>query len=198
MNLLWAGMIVVGIIYACFTGNLGAAGDGAISYARDGVTLGISMVGVMAFWMGLMEIATQSGIIERIGIIMKPFLKWLFPNIPEGSKCQEYIGTNMIANFLGLGWASTPAGLKAMEELAIISEKRGRDSSWATDEMCTFLVINISSLQLIPINIIGYRSQYGSLNPTAILAPSIVATCISTLVGIIYCKWKQNSSHSVK
>ena len=102
----------------------------------------------------------------------------------------------MIANMLGLGWAATPAGLQAMEELEGLEEERRREGKKfvpqgvASNEMCTFLIINISSLQLIPINMIAYRTQYGSINPTAIVGPALVATTVSTIVAAIYCKWK--------
>ena len=103
----------------------------------------------------------------------------------------EYISANVIANFLGLGWGATPLGLKAMEELAKLEEERkGKKPKSASNEMCTFLIINISSLQLIPINMIAYRTQYGSINPTAIVGPALVATTVSTIVAAIYCKWK--------
>ena len=109
----------------------------------------------------------------------------------------EHIITNFIANFLGLGWAATPAGLRAMEELEKLEEERrsgkmGRcravPRGTANKEMCHFLILNISSLQLIPVNIIAYRSQYGSVNPTAIVGPAIVATMVSTVVAVVFCK----------
>ena len=109
----------------------------------------------------------------------------------------EFISANMIANFLGLGWAATPFGLKAMEELGNLEDDRRqgralgivRKKGIASNEMCTFLILNISSLQLIPVNIIAYRSQYGSVNPTAIVGPGIVATAVSTIVAVIFCKF---------
>ena len=101
-------------------------------------------------------------------------------------KAKEYISTNIVANILGLGWAATPSGLKAMEEL----QKDNPDKNTATNEMCSFLILNISSLQLIPINIIAYRSQYGSVNPSKILIPGLIATLGSTIVAVIYIKWK--------
>ena len=147
---------------------------------------------------------------------ISPIVYFLFPNIPKEHKAAEYIITNIIANILGLGWAATPAGLKAMEELGKLEECRslncrtyekcssetalnGRkretagkryltDRGTASDEMCTFLVINISSLQLIPVNIIAYRSQYGSVNPAAIVGPGIAATAVSTIVAVVFCK----------
>lgn len=187
MNWLWAGMIVIGIIYGGITGNLSVVGDAALEYSKEAVTLGINMLGVMAFWMGLMEIATKAGIIEKLSKKIEPLFHWLFPKVPLGSKAQEYMTTNMIANFLGLGWAATPAGLKAMEELELLKETKDHEAS---DEMCSFLILNISSLQLIPINIIAYRSQYGSISPMAVLVPAMIATAISTLVGIIFIKIK--------
>lgn len=217
MNFLWAGMIIVGIIYGALTGNLAAITQASLDSTESAVSLCITMLGVMAFWMGLMEIATKAGIIEALSKKMQPLVSWLFPEVPNGSKAQEYITTNMIANILGLGWAATPAGLRAMEELAILDDvkkekikgiesrkkhskkmKEGKEEGAgsiqgrvATNEMCTLLVLNISSLQLIPINIIAYRSEYGSVNPTAILAPAIVATAVSTVVGVAFCKMKK-------
>lgn len=184
LNYLWGFMILIGIIYAALTGNLPAVTDAALDSAREAVTLCITMVGVMSFWVGLMRIAENSGIISGAAKKLDPFLRFLFPGIPKGHKANEYISTNMIANIFGLGWAATPAGLKAMEELG----KLNHHSKTASRDMCTFLIINISSLQLIPVNMIAYRSQYGSANPTRIVGPAIIATLISTFAGIIFAK----------
>jgi len=154
------------------------------------------MIGIMSFWMGLMEIAAQAGILQMASRKLRPLVQFLFPNIPVEHKANEYITTNFIANFLGLGWASTPAGLKAMEELERLEEERRRSGfpqnsfphGVASNEMCNFLIMNISSLQLIPVNVIAYRSQYGSVNPAAIVGAGILATGLNTLAGIIYCK----------
>lgn len=184
LNYLWGFMILIGIIYAALTGNLPAVTDAALDSAREAVTLCITMVGVMSFWVGLMRIAENSGIISGAAKKLHPFLRFMFPSIPEGHKANEYISTNMIANIFGLGWAATPAGLKAMEELGNLNHH----SKTASKDMCTFLIINISSLQLIPVNIIAYRSQYGSANPTRIVGAAIVATLISTFAGIVFAK----------
>ena len=156
------------------------------------ITLCITMLGVLSMWTGIMEIARVSGVMKQLTGVIRPAVRYLFPNIPEGHKSNEYITTNMVANILGLGWAATPPGLKAMESLSELNkEKNGIEKvQIASNEMCTFLVVNISSLQLIPMNIIAYRSQYGSVNPTAVVGPGLIATCISTAVGIIYCKYK--------
>ena len=210
MSYLWGGMILIGIIYAAFTGNLEAVTDAAIQSAQDAVTLCITMMGVMSMWVGLMEIAKEAGIVERLSAFIGPVLRRLFPNVPKGSKAEEYISLNVIANVMGLGWAATPAGLKAMEELGKLEEDRRRTGIYgheatlesalkhprlcpqppgtASNEMCTFLIINISSIQLIPINIIAYRSQYGSVNPAAIIGAGIIATTANTLVAILYCR----------
>lgn len=184
LNVLWAGMILIGIIFAAFTGKIPEITDAALDSSKEAVTLCITMIGVMAFWMGLMEIASKAGMIEKGAKMLKPFVRFVFPEVPEGHKAGEHITTNIIANFLGLGWAATPAGLKAMEELG----KLNHGSPVASNAMCNFLILNISSLQLIPVNVIAFRSQYGSVDPTAIVGAGIVATAISTGTAIIFCK----------
>ena len=119
-------------------------------------------------------------------------MRYLFSDLDPESKACKYISLNFLSNILGLGWACTPAGLKAMEELHRLEEERGNDSHFASNEMCTFLILNISSLQLIPVNMIAYRQQYGSVNPAGIIGPAIVATFISTAVAVIYCKIKDH------
>ena len=135
-----------------------------------------------------MKVAESGGIIKAATAKLEPFFHFLFPRIPAAHPARHYIAVNMIANFFGLGWAATPAGLKAMEALADLEEERGARRGIASDEMCTFLIMNISSLQLIPMNIIAYRSQYGSTNPAAIVGPGIVATMCSTLLAVVFCK----------
>ena len=196
MNYLWGGMILIGIIYGAITGNMQAVTDAALSSSKEAVTLCITMVGVMSLWVGIMEIARDAGLIQSMSKKIRPFIRFMFPDVPNGHPAQEHITTNIIANFLGLGWAATPAGLEAMEALEELNveecRKLGNTKKRAPDiasrSMCTFLILNISSLQLIPVNIIAYRSQYGSANPTSIVGASIVATLVSTVVGIIFCK----------
>lgn len=198
LNYLWAGMIIVGIIFGAFNGKMPDITNAALDSAKDAVSLCITMMGVMSFWVGLMEIATRAGIIQMASEKLRPVVRFLFPNIPEGHKANEHITTNFIANFLGLGWAATPAGLQGMSALADLEKERqqgkapGRPQKpgVASDEMCTFLIMNISSLQLIPVNVIAYRSQYGSVNPAAIVGAGIVATAASTVVAVMYCKVK--------
>ena len=267
LNFIWAAMILLAVIYGAISGNMSEVTDAALDSAGEAVSLCITMAGVVALWMGLMEIAQKAGLVRKLTRGIMPFLKFMFPRIP---------------NVLGLGWACTPAGLKAMEALAQLEAERGnpeyledkktesrsmqREVAWenpagkgfgqqvqgrtdngtmrgntggesdrkhgsfwkgessggtgreprqsyrrkevsgggceksggrrASNEMCTFLILNISSLQLIPVNMIAYRSQYGSANPTAIIAPAIAATLISTLVAIVYCKIKDRAGRS--
>lgn len=205
LNYIWAVMILIGILYAALTGNIASVTDAALDSAGEAVSLCITMAGIMALWMGLMEVAQKTGLIEKMTRGIQPLLSFLFPNIPKGHEARAYIATNFIANLLGLGWACTPAGLKAMEALARLEAERGnpayvqesrggkgegRENRRASNEMCTFLVLNISSLQLIPVNMIAYRSQYGSVNPAAVIAPAIAATLFSSLVAVVYCKVK--------
>ena len=189
LNFLWGAMLLIGIVYGASTGRMNEVTDAALSSAKEAVSLCITMAGIVAMWVGIMEIAKSSGLVERLTRKMRPLLGFLFPDVPGEHRAMEFISANMIANFLGLGWAATPFGLKAMEELAKLEKQRKSVSpGTASNAMCTFLILNISSLQLIPVNIIAYRSQYGSVNPTAIVGPGIVATAVSTVVAVIFCK----------
>ena len=191
MNALWAGMMLMAIIYGTFHGTIPAVTQAALDSAKEAVSLCITMLGILSFWMGLMQIGTASGLVERLTKGVEPLLRRLFPWIPAGHPAMGQIALNCIANMLGLGWAATPAGLKAMEELSKLEEIRRERG--ASDEMCTFLVLNISSLQLVPVNIIAYRSQYGSVNPAAVTGPAIVATLVSTGAAVMFCKIMNSS-----
>ena len=181
-------MILLGIVYGAVTGNMQAVTDAVFASAKEAVTLCITMTGMMALWVGVMEIARGAGLIRKWSEKLKPFIHFLFPGIPKGHKVQEYLAANMIANILGLGSAATPVGLKAREELAKIKKEKGLPEEVASNEMCTFLIVNISSLQLIPVSVIAYRSQYGSTHPLAVAGPAFLATCISTLAGVAVCR----------
>ena len=201
LNYLWAAMILLGIFFAAFTGRMPDITNAAIDSSKEAISLCITMMGVMSLWVGLMEIAEKAGLIQSASRRIRPLIRFLFPQLPAGHPAEEHITTNLIANVLGLGWAATPAGLRTMEELGRLEEDRrsGRQPGpiqkrgVASNEMCTFLIINISSLQLIPVNVIAYRSQYGSVNPAAIVGAGIIATSISTLAALLYCKIMDHS-----
>lgn len=182
LNYIWGFMILIGIVVGVLTGNISDVSMGTLNSAKEAITLCITMLGIMALWTGIMRVAKSAGIIGGFTKAIEPLIRILFPDIPRDHIVNEYIASNMMANILGLGWAATPMGLKAMSELKALNN----NSQTASCDMCTFLIINISSLQLIPVNIIAYRSQYGSINPTEILGAAIIATVISTIVGIIF------------
>ena len=196
LNYIWAFMILGGISYGLANGKAQALSDVIIESAGEAVSLSITMLEVMAMWCGIMEVARQAGLMDKMTKFLSPAVHFLFPDIDRNHVVNEYITANMVANMLGLGWAATPMGLKAIKEMAEIerarTKKYHKDISKikmrASNEMCTFLVINISSLQLIPVNIIAYRSQYGSVNPVGIVVPGLIATGISTLVAVVFCK----------
>ncbi|MFI3201357.1 MAG: nucleoside recognition protein [Eubacteriales bacterium] len=200
INYIWSGMIIAGVFYGTITGNMEGMTNASLESAQEAIALCITMLGVIGFWMGLMEVASKAGLVEEFAKGIQPLITFLFPRIPKNHPSRAYISTNVIANVLGLGWAATPAGLEAMKSLEDLEEgrrngsisydKRPQKKGIASNEMCTFLIINISSLQLIPMTIIAYRSEYGSNNPSSIILPCIIATTISTIVGILYAKYK--------
>lgn len=182
LNYLWGGFILAGILTAAFTGQLHNVTTGMIDQAGVAVNTCITMLGVMSVWTGLMNIAEKSGLLKQMTKNTEPLLHFLFPDIPRGNKALEHIGSNVVANILGLGWASTPAGLYAMEEL----DKLNAHSSTASDMMCDFMIFNMSSLQIISVNMIAYRSSFNSQNPSEIIGAGLFATLISTVVSVVF------------
>ena len=189
LNYLWAFMVLAGTLYGMITGNVDKITDALLTGGGSAIDMAMTLFGVVALWTGLMNIAMKSGLINCIQEKLSPVVTFLFPSVPKEHRARKYITVNLVSNFLGLGVAATPAGLKAMEEMSHLeSEKRGTQCKVASNSMCSFLIINISSLQLIPINIIAYRAEYGSANPAQIIVPALIATFFSTLVAVIFCK----------
>lgn len=180
LNFIWAIFIILGIVTAAFTGKMQEVSNAVLQGGRDAVTLAITMAGVVATWSGIMKIAEKGGMIEILSKKLEPVLNFLFPEVPKNHCARQYIATNFAANFLGLGWAATPAGLMAMKELQGLNPKK----DVASHGMCMFMVVNMSSLQLVTVNILAYRAQYGSVNPSEIVGPGIIATLVSTAVGV--------------
>lgn len=189
MNGIWGGMLLVGIVYGVITGRTEAVSAAVLDSSRDAVALCITMLGITGLWMGLMQIAQDGGAVSMISEKMKPLIRFLFPGIPENHPASGAITLNFAANFLGLGWAATPAGLQAMKELEALREQKSGEAGTASDEMCAFLILNISSLQLIPVTVIAYRSQYHSADPAVITGPAIAATAVSTAAAVLFVKW---------
>lgn len=184
MNYLWSGMILVGLLYSIFAGTLGNVTEAVVNSAREAVNLVISIAGITAFWTGIMKIAEQAGLVEKLARKINPLLRFLFPELEKEEKANYYISLNFLSNFLGLSHASTSSGLLVFQEL----DRINGHSTTASRAMCTFLIINVSSLQLLPINIIAYRAQYGSPAPAQIAGPAIFATAMSTLAAVVFCK----------
>ena len=184
INFIWCGMIVIGIVVGVLTGNIEAVSTAAIEWAETAVELSLGLIGVMALWLGLMKIAEEAGIVRGMGLLMKPIMVRLFPEVPADHPAMGSIVANMAANFFGLGNAATPLGIKAMQELQDLNENKEE----ASNAMVTFLAINTSSVTLISSSIISYRSAAGALNPADVIGPTIIATAVSTTVAIIACK----------
>ncbi|HLR33735.1 MAG TPA: nucleoside recognition domain-containing protein [Tissierellales bacterium] len=184
ISTIWFLMIFIGIIYSLLTGNLKEINNIILREAQSGVTFTISLIGIMSFWLGMMNIAEKSGLMDKIAKLLTPIVNFLFPEVPKGHPAEKWIIMNFITNMFGVGNGATAFGLKAMKELDSLNRQKKR----ATNAMCMFLVINMSSLQLVPLTILKIRQDYGSVDPTEIIGPSIIATLISTIVGIIAVK----------
>ncbi len=184
LNYLWGFMIICGIVISIITNNLEIVTFEVIESSKKAISLCITLLGVMSMWSGILNIADKSGLVDMLSKKLEPVLVFLFPKIPRKSEAFKHISTNFIANFFGISYAATPAGLKAMEEL----QKYNKDKNTASDEICMFMIVNMSSLQLVTINTIAYRSEFGSANPTEIIGAGIFATVVSTIVGVVFAK----------
>ena len=188
LNYIWGGMILLAVIVAALTGRLNELAIAVIDSSKDAVTVALAMLGVVGMWSGLMKIAENAGALDSFSKALRPAIRFLFPGLPPAGPAAKYISTNMAANILGLGWAATPSGLKAMQEL----QKLNKQKSVASRDMCTFLIINMSSLQLITVTILADRALHGSLNPQEIIFPGLMATTFSTIVAIVIVKlWRK-------
>ena len=184
LNYIWGGMILLAIIIAAFTGNIPALTSAAIDSAREAIMLCITILGVLSMWTGLLTVADKAGLVESLSRKSKPILRYLFPDLGRNHPAHEPIATNFIANILGLGWAATPSGINAMKAM----QKDNRQKDTATRSMRMFMVINMSSLQLVTISVVAYRMQYGSANPSEIIGPGLIVTMITTVVAVAFCK----------
>jgi len=174
-------MICLGILAAALSGKIEQITPSIFASAEQGVTVAFGLISVMTFWLGMMKLIERSGVIEMIKKVLQPLAYLLFPRVPREHPAMNAILMNMSANILGLGNAATPFGIKAMEELQQLNTREDT----ASDEMCTLLAINTSSLTLLPTTVIALRASAGSLNPTDIVGTTIVATLSSTVVALI-------------
>lgn len=182
INFIWAALVAAGVIYMMFMGKADNILDALMSGSSKAVEVCISLTGIYCFWLGIMNVAKSSGLIEKISAWLSPVMKKLFPH--SGSKARADMSMNLSANILGLGNAATPFGLSAMNEL----KKDSGNDDVASDAMILFLILNTASLQLIPTTVISLRSSAGASAPASIILPSILATAIPCIVGVVLCK----------
>lgn len=185
VNIIWASFIIIGCVYALLTGNMEKLNVTILESAKDSLEMLFKIFPVMALWLGIMNIASVSGLLKKISDRLSRVLRFLFPDIPKGHESLSLIASNIVINMFGLGSAATPFGLKAMEKLQELNPKKDT----ATRSMITFLVINTSGVTIVPTTVISLRMMYGSSNPTEIILASVLATMISTTVGIIVDRW---------
>lgn len=185
INWIWFGIIALAFIVGAANGKMDEVSKAAFNSAKTAVEIAIGLVGVMALWLGLMKIAEDAGIVQALGRAVRPLLRRLFPEIPKDHPSLGSMTANMAANILGLGNSATPLGLKAMQDL----QELNSDKQTATNAMITFIAINATSITLIPATIIALRKD--ALNPTSILLPTIIATTISTVTGVVVAKLMQ-------
>lgn len=181
VNIIWAGLILIAIIYSLLTGEIDTINSGILTHATSGVDLILEMMPLIVLWTGIMKIAEKSGLLQVFARALNPLLRRLFPSLPKDHLALGYIASNIGANMLGLGSAATPFGLKAMDEL----QKDNPKKDTATEAMITFLVLNTGGVTLIPTTVIALRLMHGSANPTEIIITSILATAVSSASGLI-------------
>jgi spore maturation protein A len=187
VNFIWAGMIVIGIVTALINGHADAINKAVFEGAKTGVTVAFGLISIMIFWMGMMKVAEEAGLLKQMARLLGPFARWLFPTVPKDHPAFGYILSNMAANIFGLGNAATPMGIKAMQEL----QKLNPNPNTATPAMCTLLALNTSSITLIPTTIIAIRMNYKSANPAEIVGTTLIATFIATCAAILIDRWYQ-------
>ncbi len=187
LNYIWFGLMALALVIAAFNGTMGAVSEAAIESAKTAVEIAIGLVGVMTLWLGVMRIAEAGGLVTLLGRLLRPLLRWLFPEVPPDHPANGAIVLSIAANMLGLNNAATPLGIKAMEELQALNDQKDT----ATNPMVTFMALNTSGVQLIPATMIGVLAAAGSTNPTAIIGPSIVATFIGTVAAVLAAKLLQ-------
>ncbi|HLR01412.1 MAG TPA: nucleoside recognition domain-containing protein [Virgibacillus sp.] len=180
VNIIWAGMAIIGIIYAMFNGTMNEVSEAIFTEAKEAVTLSIGLISILVFWLGIMRIAEKASILNVMARIMRPVVVKLFPDIPKDHPAMGYILSNIAANLFGLGNAATPMGIKAMEQMKTLSQ-----SNTASRSMITFLALNTSGLTIVPTTVIAIRMQYGSTSPTEIVVTTILATIVSTMSAIM-------------
>jgi spore maturation protein A len=180
VNYIWVVMTLIGLGFAMMNGTMAEVNEAIFTGAKEAVALCIGLVSILVFWLGMMRIAEDSGLLSKLSSLFRPLVSKLFPEVPSNHPAMGYILSNMIANMFGLGNAATPLGIKAMEELKELNGGKKETSR----SMITFLAINTASITLIPTTVIAIRMNYNSANPTDIVGPTLVATAVSAVAAI--------------
>ena len=181
LNYIWFGLMAAAMVVAAIKGTAEGVTKGAVESAAGAVQIAIGLVGIMTLWLGMMRVAEAAGLVSLVGRALKPALRWLFPEVPAGHPAGGAIVLALAANMLGLNNAATPLGIKAMEELQTLNP----DKRAATNAMVTLMAVTTAGVQLIPASMIGVLAAAGSSNPTAIIAPTIVATFTGTVAAVV-------------
>lgn len=184
INYIWFGLIFCGILFGLLSGNGEIISKVIVSSSGSTVTLVVELAGIMCFWCGVMKVAENSGLTEKISKLLKPILKAIFKEVSKDEKALGAIVMNLTANMLGLSNAATPFGIKAMEEM----DRLNTDKEKASNDMILFLVLNATCIQLVPATIISIRAACNSINPGIIIIPTLITTGMAAIVGVICCK----------
>ena len=185
INYIWLFFIVSSVVISLFNNRIDDVFRAILSSCEQAVTISIGLIGIMAFWLGLMKIAEVSGLLRVIAKTLSPVIRFLFPDVPKNHPVQADITMNVSANALGLGNAATPFGIKAMEGL---QELNKNDKKTASDAMCTFLTINTAGVQLIPVTAVAILASLKAENPTDIIVPTIITTVSALIIGVLFVK----------
>lgn len=180
INYLFASFFIIGIIYSLLTGNTSISNEMLLA-SNKGIELILSLMPIICLWLGIMNIAKKSGLLDKLAHFLTPLLKVIFPEIPKDSPCFTYIGTNIVMNMLGLGNAATPFGLKAIKEM----QELNNNKDTASRSMITLLVLNTASVTIIPTTIISLRMLYGSITPESIIPYIIITSILSCMIGLL-------------
>ncbi len=191
INIIWFLLLLLGISTAALRGEIHVVTQATMQGAEQGVTVAFGLIGIIAFWSGMMRVAEDAGLMQALAKLMRPIAKLLFPDIPNDHPAMSAVLVSMSANLLGLGNACTPLGLKAMEELQTLNHS----DEQATDSMCTFIALTTSSLTLVPSTVIAFRFAQGSLDPTEIIGTTVIATFVSTIVALTADRLLRKFSH---
>lgn len=194
VNFIWLFFLIAGFIAAALQGRIELMTEAIFEGAKTGVTVCFGLISILVFWMGMMRIAEDAGLLRKLAVLLRPIVRFLFPDVPKDHPALGYIMSNMSANILGLGNAATPMGIKAMQEL----QKLNPDKDTASAAMCTLLAMNTASITLIPTTLIAIRMNFGSANPAEIVGTTLLATAVATVAAIALDRWYRYRSLSSK